>query len=228
MPSARAAPSRPSNCRKLVGGVQAVPAALQVAAQIGVEVGTAAAAGDVQQPVVAVALVVGGEFAVHLEALLAQPLAGPAQFDPGALLLEPQQSGRDRQGLGLDLDVPEQAARGLRQPLERPGQDAPVQRRQQPGGGSVAVLALGAQRRVQQVTTAVGVPFTGDAAHGHQQMGAPGGGRPVLAQALTEQPGEGGRGEHARGALAVGAQPCVGESGRPVAVQQLTDGMQCG
>ena len=60
--------------------------------QIGVDVDAAAPVGHVQQPQIVPALLLGGEFAVDLEALLAQPLPGPPQFDGGVLLVQAQQA----------------------------------------------------------------------------------------------------------------------------------------
>lgn len=202
-----------------------MPAPLQVLAQIGVELGTAAPERHVEQPQIVPALLLGGEFAVDLEALLAQPLAGPAEFDAGVLLVQAEEGRGDPERLGLDLGVPQQAAGRLLQPLEGTGQQAPLGGGQQAGRGSVAAR-LGSQRGVEHLPSAVGVPFGRDPADGDEQMGPPGGGRTRVAQRFAEQARERGRGEHARGTGTVGAQPRVGEGGFPVPVEEFTDGLQ--
>lgn len=213
---------------ELAGGASAVTAAGQVLAQVRVDVGAAAPEGHVEHAQIAPALGVGGEFAVHLEALLAQPLAGPAQLDADVLLLQAEQRGGHGQGLGLDLGVPQHGAGDLGDALERAGQQPPVVRRQQPGRRALAGSVAGAQVGVEEFPAAVGVPLGRDPADGDQHLGPPGGGRTGLPEGRAEQPGEGGRGEHARGARPVGAQPGVGEGRRPVPVQEFTDGMQRG
>ncbi len=107
---------------QLLGGVAAVAAAAHVPAQIGVEVVTAAPQRHVQHAVVLAALLLGGQFAVDLQAALAQAFTGLPQLDEGGVLADAQQSCGQGQLLGLDLGVPEQAAGGLRKPLERAGQ----------------------------------------------------------------------------------------------------------
>ncbi len=143
---------------ELAGGPAAVTASGQVLPQIRVHAGAAAPEGHVQQAQVAAALGVGREFAVHLEALLAQPLAGPAEFDADVLLVQAQQRGGHGQGFGLDLGVPQHGPGGLGEPLERTGQQPPAGRRQQPGRGAPAGSTPGAQRGVEEFLAAVGVP----------------------------------------------------------------------
>ncbi|WP_411292785.1 hypothetical protein [Streptomyces sp. FBKL.4005] len=200
----------------------------QVLPQIRVHAGAAAPEGHVQQAQVAAALGVGREFAVHLEALLAQPLAGPAEFDADVLLVQAQQRGGHGQGFGLDLGVPQHGPGGLGEPLERTGQQPPAGRRQQPGRGAPAGSTAGAQRGMEEFLAAVGVPLGRDTADGDQHLGPPGGGRAALPQGGPEEPGEGGRGEHPGGARSVRAQPGVGEGRRPVPVEEFTDGMHRG
>ncbi|MFC5850553.1 hypothetical protein ACFPZI_01485 [Streptomyces chlorus] len=95
-------------------------AALQVGAQVRLDFGARSPVGHLQQAQTASALLLGGEFPMELEDFVAQPLLGAAQFDAGALLVQGEQPGGDVERFGLDLGVPQQTARGLRQPLERP------------------------------------------------------------------------------------------------------------
>ncbi len=213
---------------QLVGGVPAVLADAEVHREVRVDLRAAAPEGDVEQPDVALALVVLREFAVDLQALLAQPAPGAAEFDFGALLVQAEQSGGYRERLGLDLDVPEQGAGRLGQLLERPGEQTPFGHRQQPGGGPVALSGRRAQIGVEHVLPPVGHPFRGDPADGDEDLGAPGGARSGLPQGFTEEPGECGRGEHSGVVRSVGAQPRIGEGRFPVPVQQFADGLQRG
>ncbi|GAA3120055.1 hypothetical protein GCM10017687_37150 [Streptomyces echinatus] len=158
---------------ELLGGPAAVGAAGQVLVQIRVDVGAAAPVGHVEHAQIAPALVVGGEFAVRLEAFLAQPLAGPAEFDADVLLVQAEQRGGHRQGLGLDLDVPQHGAGDLGHPLEGAGQQAPAGRWQQPGRRAFPGAAAGAQGGVEVLPSAVGVPLRRDTADGDQHMGPP-------------------------------------------------------
>ncbi|WP_435843508.1 hypothetical protein [Streptomyces hirsutus] len=88
-------------------------------AQVRIGFGARAPIGHLQQAQIASALPVGGEFPVELEDFVAQPLLGAAQFEAGALLVQGEQPGGDVERFGLDLGVPQQTARGLRQSLER-------------------------------------------------------------------------------------------------------------
>jgi hypothetical protein len=82
--------------------------------QIGIDAVAAAPERDVQEPAVAAALVVGGEFAMGFEAVLAQQFPGPFQPPERVRDGEAEQSGRYGEFLGLDLRVPQKAAGGLR------------------------------------------------------------------------------------------------------------------
>jgi hypothetical protein len=145
--------------------------------QVRVDLRAAAPEGDVQQPDVELALVVVGEFAVDQEAFLAQPHDGAAEFDAGALFVQSDQSGGCRGRLGLDFQVPQQSARRLGEPLERPGEQPPFGHRQQPGRDAVTVTGRRAEVGVEHFLSAVGVPFRGDTADGDQYLGPPGRGR---------------------------------------------------
>ncbi|MFH9657314.1 hypothetical protein ACH4NF_03155 [Streptomyces sp. NPDC017248] len=205
---------------ELLGGAVAVGAAGQVLAQIGVHRGAGPPEGHVQQPRIAPALLPQGQFAVRLEAFLAQPFAGPAQHGAGVLLVQAEQRGGYGEGFGLDLGVPQHGARGVGQPPEGAGKQGPAGCRAQQGPG------VGPQGGVEEFPALVGAPLGRDTADGDQHLGPPGGTGAGLAEAVAEQPGEGGGGQHARGARPVGAQPGVGQGRRPVPVEERADGMR--
>lgn len=160
----------------------AVPTAAHVAAQIGIEGVPAPAERHVQHAVVLTALVLGSQFAVDLQAALAQAFPGPWHLDGGGVLTDPQQTGRNGQLLGLDLHVPEQTAGGLRKPLERARQQPSVLRRKEPCRDPLLTVRTGQEFRVERFPPLVAEPFGGHTAHGDQQLRAPGRRRSGLPQ----------------------------------------------
>lgn len=209
---------------QLTGRGLAVRAAGHVLLQIGAD----PAAGPeryVEQPAVAAALLVGGEFAMVLQAVLAQQFPRPVQCDGNVLDGDSEQAGRYREILGLHLRMPQNTAGGLRQPMERARHEAPVLRREKPVRGTVLVVRVGPQLGTEQLPAFVRVPFARYSAHGHQQLRSPCGLRTGVAHRLPEEPGECCGGEHSGVLRTVRAQSGVREDRHPVPGEQFPGGI---
>ncbi|WP_420341323.1 hypothetical protein [Streptomyces thermocarboxydus] len=208
---------------ELLGRVAAVAALGHVPAHVGQEL-AAPADGHVEQPVVEAALLRGRQLLVGADQSLAELVAGLVEGAGREVDVRAEQSGGHGYRLGLDLDVPEQAAGERGQGPVRPlGEGAVLRRHRRRRAHAPSARRL-QQPRQHLGHTVVGGPLADRVPHSHEEDGTEGHGG--LAEGdPVEHTVQGGPGDHGGGPPAGGeAHGGVVVHRVPVARRQQGDG----